>query len=262
MLKKLLKYDLQNVLPFIFIFHCLALVFALLTRIFLQFEDSLFLYIIGRVCAGTTYSMIFSIIINTLMRSWVRFKQNLYGDESYITHTLPVTKHAIYLSKFLAAILTLFISVFVVLISLVIAHYSTENLQLLKNFLFTASGVIDGFYAILIGLVVVLFLEFAVVLQCGFAGVILGFKMRSAKTGFSVLFGFVIYGVTQVIAFLLLYLAALFNRDLMQIFTANSIISPAIIRTLLVYACGAYALILAGGYLLNIKLFQKGVNVD
>ena len=55
--------------------------------------------IIGEICQGAMFSMMISAIINNLMRMWVRFKQNLYGDESYLTHTLPVTKASIYLSK-------------------------------------------------------------------------------------------------------------------------------------------------------------------
>ena len=69
--------------------------------------------IVGKVCSGVTISMIFNIIINNIMRLWARFGSNLYKDESYLTHTLPIDKKTLYLSKTLTsiiAILTLFIS--------------------------------------------------------------------------------------------------------------------------------------------------------
>ena len=80
MLKYLLKYDLKYIFKFIIIFYSLELFFGALARIFLSAENSLVLEIIGKICSGTAISMMFSTLINTLMRLWVRFKQNLYGD--------------------------------------------------------------------------------------------------------------------------------------------------------------------------------------
>ena len=45
----------------------------------------------------------FNIIINNVLRFWVRFRQTMYGDESYLTHTLPVEKNTLYASKMLSA---------------------------------------------------------------------------------------------------------------------------------------------------------------
>ena len=121
MLKKLLKYDLQYIFKFIIIFYSLALFFGILTRIFLNIENSFVLNIIGQVCSGALISMIFSIIINNLMRLWVRFRTNFYGDESYLTHTLPIDKKTLYLSKIITAIVTLFVSIIVIFLTFFIA---------------------------------------------------------------------------------------------------------------------------------------------
>ena len=132
MLGKLLKYDLKNIFKFLAIFYSLALFFATLTRIFFSIENSLVMNIIAQICSGTAISMMFSILINNLMRMWVRFKHNLYGDESYLTHTLPVKKHTLYLSKSIVAVITLFTSVVVIGGTLFIAYYSKENIEILK----------------------------------------------------------------------------------------------------------------------------------
>ena len=63
--------------------------------------QSIIINIIGQISVGCMFSMIFSILINTMMRSWVRFRDSLYKDESYLTHTLPVTKNELYNSKFI-----------------------------------------------------------------------------------------------------------------------------------------------------------------
>ena len=128
MLKKLLKYDIKSINKVLVVFYCLSLFFALLTRLFLYIDNSFIMSVIGKICSGTTIAMIFNIIINNLMRSWVRFKSNFYGDESYLTHTLPVNKKTLYLSKFLTSIITLFFSMLVICFSLFIAYYSKELL--------------------------------------------------------------------------------------------------------------------------------------
>ena len=109
MLRKLLKYDLKYMFKFLIIFYSLAIFFGTLTRIFLSIENSLIMNIIGQVCSGAAISMMFSILINNLMRFWVRFRSNFYGDESYLTHTLPISKSTLYLSKALTSIISLLV---------------------------------------------------------------------------------------------------------------------------------------------------------
>ena len=135
MLGKLLKYDFKYIVKFLAIFYGLATFFAILTKVFLNIENSLVFEIIGSVCQGAMISMMFSIVVNNLMRMWVRFKHNLYGDESYLTHTLPVKKTDIYLSKILCSVITLCVSIMVVVANLFIAYYSKGNLESLKNIL-------------------------------------------------------------------------------------------------------------------------------
>ena len=81
MLNKLLKYDLQYNFKVVSVFYILSIFFAILTRIFLNIENSFIMNIIGKICSGVTISMIFNIIINNIMRLWARFRNNLYKDE-------------------------------------------------------------------------------------------------------------------------------------------------------------------------------------
>ena len=47
MLKKLLKYDLENIYKFLIIFYSLAIFFGMLTRVFLEIENSFIMKILG-----------------------------------------------------------------------------------------------------------------------------------------------------------------------------------------------------------------------
>ncbi len=263
MLNKLLKYDLKSNFKVIIIFYSLAVFFAVLTRIFLNIENSLILNIIGQVCSGVTISMLFNIVINNLMRIWVRFKQNLYGDESYLTHTLPVKKQTLYLSKALTAILTLFISVIVIGLTLFIAYYSKENIELLKSLLLPLADAYGSTVMnILLAVLFVFFLEFANALQAGFTGIILGHKMDNFKTGYSVLFGFIAYIVTQIFVLLMTFVVALFNADIMNLFITNTVVNMNMVKVIIYMAIAIYTLTLVIGYFINLKLFKKGVNID
>ena len=263
MLKKLLKYDLQNIFKFLIIFYGLALFFGILTRIFLSIDNSFIMNLIGQICSGACISMMFSILINNLMRLWVRFKQNLYGDESYLIHTLPVDKKVLYLSKFITGIVTFFTSVLVVGITLFIAYYSKENLEMIKNMLLPIANVYGStIIKILIAILFVFFLELFNAIQAGFTGIILGHRMNNAKIGYSVLFGFIAYMVTQMFALLMIFIVALFNKDMMNLFVTNNIIDMEMMKVIIYLSISTYLITLVGGYFVNIKLFKKGVNVE
>ena len=263
MLKKLLKYDLQNIFKILIIFYSLSLFFGIFTRIFFSIENSFIMNIIAHICSGVTISMIFNIIINNIIRLWVRFKNNFYGDESYLTHTLPINKKTLYLSKIISALITMFTSVLVIIITLLIAYYSKENLEIIKNLLMPLANLYDSTITIiLLAFSFILFLEFMNILQSGFTGLILGHKRNNLKTGYSVLFGFITFIAGQTFLILIMYFIALFNKDLMNIFMTNELISIEIIKTIIYMAIIFYVILIFVIYFINVKLFQKGVNVD
>lgn len=263
MLNKLLKYNLQRIFKFLIIFYSIALFFAILTRIFFSIDNSFIMDIIAKICSGVTISMIFSILINNLMRLWVNFKNNFYGDESYLTHTLPISKKTLYLSKFITSIITLFTSILVIGLTLFIAYYSKENITLLKNLLLPLANIYNTkITIIIIFFLFICFLEFANALQSGYTGIILGHKMNNNKTGYSVLYGFITYIITQIFVLLITFIIALFNKDLMNLFYTNEIINIDTIKLIIYLSIIIYTITLIIGYLINIKLFNKGVNVD
>ena len=263
MLKKLLKYDLQNIYKGLIIFYSLSLFFGILTRIFLNIENSFIMNIIGQVCSGITISMIFNILINNLMRLWVRFKNNFYGDESYLTHTLPIDKKTLYLSKILTSIITLFSSVLVIAITLFVAYYSKENIEVIKNLLLPLATIYEStVITIVLAFIFVCFLEIMNMLQSGYVGIVLGHKKNNNKMVFSVLSGFGIYLLTQIFTVLVVFVVALFNKDLMNLFYTMDSLSVTTIKLCIYLAIVIYTLNIFILYFVNSKLFSKGVNVD
>ena len=101
MLVKLLKYDLKYMVKNMSIFYILAVFFAITTRILFSINQTTIINVISQISVGCMFAMLANILINTMMRSWVRFRDSIYKDEAYLTHTLPVTKNNIYNSKFI-----------------------------------------------------------------------------------------------------------------------------------------------------------------
>ena len=263
MLKKLIKYDLQNIFKVLIIFYILSIFFGILTRLFLSATNSFLMNIIGQICSGVTISMFFNIIINNLMRLWVRFKNNFYGDESYLTHTLPIDKKTLYLSKILTSIITLFSSVLVIAITLFVAYYSKENIEVVKNLLLPLATIYEStVITIVLAFIFVCFLEIMNMLQSGYVGIVLGHKKNNNKMVFSVLSGFGIYLLTQIFTVLVVFVVALFNKDLMNLFYTMDSLSVTTIKLCIYLAIVIYTLNIFILYFVNSKLFSKGVNVD
>lgn len=263
MLSKLIKYDIKSMLKFISVFYILGIFFAILTRIFFSFDNSLMLRIIGEITSGAVISMMISILINNLMRSWVRFKNTLYDDESYLTHTLPIDKKTIYLSKVITSFLVMLISFVFIAIILFIAYYSKANIETLKNILFPIATLLNStvikFLFIIFFLV---FLELFSILLCGFLGIIIGHIFNKNKIVYSVVFGFISYMITQTIVVLIILIISLFNKDLMNIFISNEINNMSVLSNVSIISIIIYNILIIVNIIVSIKIFKKGVNVD
>ena len=263
MLKKLIKYDLISMLKFISIFYILGIVFAVLTRIFFSFENSFMAGIFGQITTGATISMLVSILINNLMRFWVRFKNTLYDDESYLIHTLPIDKKTIYLSKIITSLLIMLISFIICSLIIFIAYYSKENIELLKNILLPFSELINiDVIKIVIIIIFILFLELYSLLLCGYLGIIIGHKFNHHKVAYSMLFGFLIYMASQVIVLIALFTAGIFNENIMNLFVTADPVSIDTIKLIFSFSLVVYIIILFVNHFINKKLFKEGVNLD
>ena len=96
MLIKLLKYDLKYMIKNMSVFYILSIFFAITTRLLSLLEQTVMIGILSKISSGCMIAMIANVVINVMMRSWVRFRDSLYKDEAYLTHTLPVTNNDLY----------------------------------------------------------------------------------------------------------------------------------------------------------------------
>ena len=263
MLTKLLKYDLKYMIKNMSIFYILALFFAITTRILFSINQSIIINIIGQISVGCMFSMVASVLINTMMRSWVRFRDSIYKDESYLTHTLPVTKSAIYNSKFIQTLIFFIIGFAIAILSLFVAYYTKDRWLLLRGFISTiTTGLNFNTTLFVISALIIIFLEVFNAIQCGFLGIIFGHKKNNGKLGFSVLFGFIAYILSQSIVLLLVFVVGLFDSSIMNLFTSNILLSAGSFKLLILLSIILYLLVIGLMSIICKRALNKGVNIE
>lgn len=96
----------------------------------------------------------------------------------------------------------------------------------------------------------------------GYVGVILGFKSNKNKMLSTIVIGFVLYSLTQILTFVIIFIFGLFNPNVMNLINTTETVSIETIKLLLYIAIGIYFMYVACLYFLGKKLLNKGVNVD
>lgn len=262
MLKKLLKYDLKWCYKPLLVFYILAIFFSTIVRIVESFEQSLIVLIIDKICCGVVIAMIINILINCFMRNWARFVRNIYKDESYLTHTLPVSKNKIYLSKILTAIITLLTSFIVIIACLAIATLNKDTWIILKESLEQSAIYFDSsVFSLIFVMIITIFFEFLFMMMSGILGIIIGHRSNDLKIVKSIVMGFVIYMILSSMSLVALFVAGLLNSDIMSLFN-NIEVSSNALKSMMLVGILVYAIYNLGIYFIGNKLFNKGVDVD
>ena len=263
MLGKVLKYDLKWVYKVVGVFYILAFIFSVIGRGLNEIQNSAMFSVLAKIAFGFAISMMVSSLINCLMRLWARFIKNMYKDESYLTHTIPVPRKTIYVSKVLAALITIFTTTVVALICLFICYYSEANMEILKTLLELAASTYNTTVVKLLLLItVVIYLEVMFMVLIGYTGIILGYKSNQNKMVKTLVFSFVLYMLTQVVTLVVIFIYGLFNPNVMNIINTTDIINIDAIKSVMYVGIGTYIAYIIFYYLLGKKQLEKGVNVD
>ena len=263
MLGKLLKYDFKWIYKLIIVFYILAIIFSVIGRALSTIENSLVFEVVSQIAFGTAISMMVSSLINTLMRSWVRFIRNVYKDESYLTHTLPVTKQQIFTSKVITGAVAIFTSMVVIITCLFICYYSEANMEVLKGLLELAASTYNTTVLNLLTLVaIVIFLEIVYALLIGYVGIILGHKSNKNRTARSIIIGIVLYFIFQGATLGLIAIYGLFNPEVMNLLNTTDIVNVEAIKSVMYAGIGIYVVYSIILYYIGKISLNKGVNVE
>ncbi len=261
MIKYLLKYDLKKPLKLLKIYYIISVSVAIIARLLSLGNDLQIFRILSSIFNGLTITAVANVIINSFIQILVRFYTNFYKDQSYLTHTLPVEKESLLLSKYLSSLIIILLATVVSLISLFIVYYSKEFLETINIFLsssFSELNISTGLFVFL--LILTLFSQICTYLSIAFLCYVKG-NYYNVKRGLK---GFICFIVCCLIytfsAIILELLVFLITGGLSELFSSNftqTTFLPLIIVSLTVNI--AYSFIF---YFISLKEFKKGVNVD
>lgn len=263
MLGKVLKYDLKWVYKVVVVFYILAFIFSFIGRALNEIQNSALFSVLAQIAFGFAISMMVSSLINCLMRLWARFIRNLYKDESYLTHTIPVPRKTIFASKVLAALITILTTTLVAIVCLFTCYYSETNIEILKTVLELAATTYNTTVVNLLLLItVVVFLEVMFMVLIGYTGIILGYKSNQNKMVKTLVFSFVLYMLTQAVTLGIICIYGLVNPDIMNLINTTEIVDINAIKSVMYVGIGTYVAYIIFYYFLGKKQLEKGVNVD
>lgn len=263
MLGKVMKYDLKWISKPLFIFYILGLAFSGTARLLSNIENSIVFTIITQICYGAAISMMVSILINSLMRCWVRFIRNIYKDESYLTHTLPVKNETVFLSKVLSGAILMLISFAIIFACLTIGYGTKENIEFIKGAINPIAELLEMKVGVVIAeILLILILEFIFILICGYLGIILGHKSNNRRIIKSVIYGLVLFIAMTITTVLVLYIAGLFNKNIMNLFNTVEAPNKETMQLLMIGGIILYLIYILVYYIIGNSQIKKGVNVE
>lgn len=263
MLGKVMKYDLKWICKPLLVFYILGLAFSGAARLLSNIQNSIVFTVITQICYGAAISMMASIVINSLMRCWVRFIRNIYKDESYLTHTLPVKNETIFLSKVLSGIILMLISFAIIFACIVIGYGTKANFEFIKNALMPIATMLEVKTGVIIAVIgIILILEFIFMLICGYLGIILGHKSNNKRIIKSVVYGLVLFIAMTITTVLILYIAGLFNKNIMNLFNTVEAPNKETMQLLMVGGIILYLIYIIIYYIIGNIQIRKGVNVE
>jgi len=261
MLAKLMKHDLKKMTKILIIMYIISLAAAGITRLINIGKNIQIIFILGQVFSGITYSAIANVLVNTFIHIIKVFISNLYKDESYLTHTLPVKKNSLLLSKYLSSLIVIISSVLVCFISLFILFYSPEFVQGFKTFIeITVAGFNISVGIFVMFLVLIIFAQICAMISMAFTSIVIANKYNHKRILKGILWFALFYFSAINVVMIAAVVVFTMQGNISQLFAEQ--MNQTAFLTLLIVGLIVYILYAIVFYFICRKSFNKGVNVD
>lgn len=259
---KIFKHDFIKIYKSMGIFYALALIFAILAKIFLdQTNPAPIFLILGNICAGGMWGLAISGLINGVLKALNNLNDNLYGNGALFTRCLPVTIHTIFLEKLLMGALLSLTSIIVATTSAFIVYAPYDQISAILDLISSTTGANGA--AALIFLFAIFYVEILLVFSSGTTGLVLGHKHLKNKNLWSVIYGFFVYLLSQAFIVGSIALAGFFEPDIFSIFDpSNGVISPNVIKIATITSTASYLFCAVALSFFSDHLISKGVDIS
>ena len=261
MLSKLLKKDLKRDMRWMWILFVSTIIVACVTYGCKEAgEHILFFKILAIFFESVLYSLLVNVILQPFLRSFLNFTKSLYGEEAYLTHTLPVTKNQIITSKFLTAIIEIVLGFLCLIISLFIAFYSPTLFDTLRLLISTIVVGKFSLFVVISLFVLLVIVEFLMFISLIFYSIVVSYRSKEKR----VLKTFLLTAGLSFIACTILsvVLVGVLSFYGIKLTTTTLILSSSAFLGVMLSGIIVYSVIIVLFYFITKKEFNKGVNVD
>lgn len=269
MFKKLLKYDLKALYKPLLIYAIGITTCAIITRLTtIQYSDlppyetttPVFITIINTICYNAFYALSVALIVTIFIRIWRHYAINFYGDESYLTHTLPIPRHTLWNSKFLSSIIAILFGLVIIAIGIFIIYYSPEQLETFK-FSISPSGYHGSIVLFVLLLSIATFAQFTFITQVGLLGITIGNQANNNRTARAVAIGLISYLLSGLLTVIIVSLWTTIDQTIANSLFGNSIDSDIIPKILLGIII-IYTLFISTTYIVINHSLRKGIDIE
>lgn len=260
MLTKLLKYDFKSLSKVLLPVYGISLLLAFLTKVSNILADKFSVFSVPNGFINAIFVVILiAIPIVTFIFTILQFYQNLVKDEGYLMHTIPVSKQNLILSKTISSTTYLVISGIIIFILLFVGVYGLWFDGKLVRIFVEALGHIDTIFLILI--ILSIFISVLLNQVMIYASIALGQKHNS-KILYSIIYGVVLYNVTQIISVIILLPFMLFDSNYQQYVEGNNVLDFGLINGFISISLIVSILFIVAYYFLAVKTFDKKLNLE
>lgn len=261
MLNKLLKQDLKKNMRWMWILFISTILVAGITRGCKELGKNIaFFNMLGIFFDSVFYALAVNVLLQPFLRNFLNFKNSFYSDESYLTHTLPVTKNQLLNSKYLTALIEMLCGFACLIISILIIFISPTFFDSIG---FLLSTLITGTFSVglAISLVIILIIvEFLMFLSIIFFGITMGYKSKDRRIlkSFLITAGMSFASITVLAITMIIVL--LING--VSLSSSILVLSNTTFMSIILTGIIVYCIITILFYFLTKHEFNKGVNVD
>ncbi|GAA4653048.1 hypothetical protein GCM10023142_01860 [Anaerocolumna aminovalerica] len=260
MLGKLLKYEFKATSRILIPLYLILLITTGMNRLILLldiFEGSLM--IIPVIMKTLFILSVITIFITAFILMIYRFYKNLLSDEGYLMFTLPAKTHQLIISKYLATLTWLLVSIIIIIGSAVLAIGTPENIKLVLNNLnefllqFEASG--NNTTVTIITLLLFCLTSFITYISLIYASIAIGQLFTKNR----LVGAFVSYiGISTLMQLLLLLLLVMTNVFRSIITNGNNMIPLKLLLGIIVYQIVVSIIF----FITTNRIFQKKLNLE
>ena len=261
MLNKLLKNDLKKNMRWMWILFVSTIAIAGITRGCKELGKTIaFFKIAGIFFDSVFYAIAINALLQPFLRNFLNFKTSFYSDESYLTHTLPVTKNQLLNSKYITALTEMICGFACVIISVLIMFVSPTFFDTIGLIL---STVITGSFSVALTLtlmIVLIIVEFLMFLSIIFFGIVMGYKAKDHRILKSFLITAAAAFASLTALAIIMIIVLLINN--VSLSSKTLVLSNTAFMSVILTGIIVYSAITILFYFLTKHEFNKGVNVD